>query len=123
MSVRRLLLASQLGGGNELTSPIYLTSVEGEGKNRTVEPNSDILSFIEYADKASSFDGNYWELPLSFGDIIFVIDGIPFYVGEGYDSNGQWDSYALYEHSSSTISGWWTGSISRSGHMYIWDDE
>lgn len=125
MDRRRSLLAASMpsGGGGGLTFPIYLTSVEGKGKNRTVEPNSDILLFIEYADKVGRFDSLYWYLPLSSDDIIFVIDGIPFYVAEGYDSNGQWRRYQLYEHSSNTISGWWYGAIERNGYLYIWDDE
>lgn len=127
MDRRRSLLAASMQSGEEggLTFPIYLTSVEGKGKERTIEPNADIFSFIEYANKVSSFDtkGGYWYLPLSNDDIIFVIDGIPFYVNKGYDSNGQWYRYQLYEHSSNTISGWWYGSIERNGYLYIWDDE
>lgn len=122
MRRRALLTSVVVGGSDELPFPIYLTSVEGKGKERTVEPNSDILSFIEYADKVSSFDGFYWYLPLSYDDIIFVIDGIPFSVTTGYDSNGKWNRYSLTCHSSNTVSGWWAGDISRSGYITIWDD-
>lgn len=122
MSERRMILASQLGvQANEKPAfPIYLTSVEGAGKERTVEPNSDILSFIEYADKVSSIDNfGYWYFPVS--EKIFVIDGIPFSVGEGYGSNEQWDSYQLYAFDY-TGGGWWAGAILRNGHIAIWDD-
>lgn len=119
---RRMILASQLVTDNEKPAfPIYLTSVEGAGKERTVEPNSDILSFIEYADKISSFnDFGHWELPVF--EKIFVIDGIPFTVGEGYGSNEQWDSFMLYASNDYTGDGWWAGAIQRNGHINIWDD-
>ena len=119
-----MILASQLDvqADEKPAFPIYLTSVEGAGKERTVEPNSDILSFIEYVDKVSSFNDyiGHWELPIF--ETIFVIDGIPFTAGEGYGSNEQWDSYMLYANDY-TGSGWWAGVIQRNGHIGIWDDK
>ena len=75
----------------ELSFPIMLTSVEGSGYNRTVEPNEQTLALVKYINDNVEFDGYVWIIP-HMDEFIVLDNEITFRTLYGYGST-TWDNF------------------------------
>ena len=97
----------------ELSFPIMLTSVEGSGYNRTVEPNEQTLALVKYINDNVEFDGYVWRIP-HMAEFIVLDNEITFRTLYGYGST-TWDYFVAHGGHN----GYWSMAIYPNGNIEV----
>ena len=98
----------------ELSFPIMLTSKEGTGYNRTVEPNEQTLALVQYINDNIEFDGNKWRIP-HINEFIILDNEITFQSLYGFGSTTTWDYFIA--HGGRDMS--WVMNINPNGNIVV----
>jgi hypothetical protein len=98
----------------KLSFPIMLTSKEGTGYNRTVEPNEQTLALTQYINDNIEFDGNKWRIP-HIDEFIILDNEITFWTLYGYGST-TWDYFIAHGGRDAS----WSITIYPNGNIVVY---